>query len=47
MKNYGVNLVSEGLILQNTPDEEGLIKCRELGKKLADALEDSQSQVSE
>lgn len=43
MKNYGADLIGEGLILQDAPDEEGLIKCRELGKKLAVALDDSQS----
>jgi flavodoxin short chain len=35
MKQKGVRLVAEGLIIQNTPDEEGLARCRELGEKLA------------
>jgi flavodoxin short chain len=35
MKNCGVTLVDAGLIIQNTPDEAGLTKCTELGKKLA------------
>ena len=34
MKSYGCNLVSEGLIIQLTPDEEGLDDCRELGSHL-------------
>ena len=34
MKKLGVKLVDEGLIIQNTPDEEALIKCRQLGAKL-------------
>jgi len=34
MKAAGVNLIAEGLIIQNTPDDEGLNMCRELGKKL-------------
>ena len=37
MKNLGVNLVDEGLIIQNTPDENGLEQCRQLGKKLANS----------
>ncbi|ATW27548.1 flavodoxin [Candidatus Formimonas warabiya] len=35
MKRKGVRLVDEGLILQNTPDEDGLAECRELGVRLA------------
>jgi len=35
MKKTGVNLIEEGLKIQNTPDEAGLALCRELGKKLA------------
>ena len=35
MKKTGVNLVAEGLIVQNTPDEEGSKLCRALGSKLA------------
>jgi len=34
MKKLGVNLVDEGLIVQNTPDEEALMQCRQLGAKL-------------
>jgi flavodoxin short chain len=37
MKNLGVKLVDEGLIIQNTPDAEGLEKCRQLGAKLANS----------
>lgn len=35
MKKKGVKLADEGLIIQNTPDEDGLARCRELGVKLA------------
>lgn len=34
MKNAGVNLLEDGLIIQNTPDEEGLEQCKMLGKKV-------------
>ena len=37
MKNTGASLVDEGLKIQNTPDDEGLELCRELGRKLASA----------
>ena len=37
MKNLGAKLVDEGLIIQNTPDEDGLEQCRQLGKKLANS----------
>jgi flavodoxin short chain len=37
MKKLGVNLVDEGLIMQNTPDENGLAQCRQLGAKLANS----------
>lgn len=37
MKSYGANLITEGLILNNEPDEEGLKKCREYGKILANS----------
>lgn len=30
----GLSLVAEGLIVNNTPDDEGLVQCQELGKKL-------------
>lgn len=36
MRNKGVSLFDKGLIIQNTPDEDGLEKCRELGHKLAE-----------
>ena len=28
-------LTEEGLVIHNTPDEEGIKKCWELGKKMA------------
>lgn len=37
MRACGVKLVAEGLTIQDTPDEEGLAKCRELGEKLISA----------
>lgn len=37
MKEQGAQLLDEGLIVQNTPDDTGLVKCRELGAKLAAA----------
>ena len=33
-KNNGLELISEGLLVQNTPDEEGENKCVEFGKLL-------------
>ncbi|KPU43122.1 flavodoxin [Oxobacter pfennigii] len=35
MKKAGVNLIDKGLIIQSTPDNDGLERCEELGKKLA------------
>lgn len=35
MEKSGVRLVAEGLAVNNTPDEAGLLLCRELGAKLA------------
>lgn len=35
MSSLGVLLIEDGLILQNTPDDEGLKRCVELGEKLA------------
>lgn len=35
MEKMGARLLAEGLTVQNTPDEEGLALCRELGAKLA------------
>lgn len=37
MHNTGATLFTEGLILQNTPDDTGLGLCRELGIRLAGA----------
>ncbi|TCT15426.1 flavodoxin short chain [Natranaerovirga pectinivora] len=34
IKNMGVNLLSEGLIIQNTPDDDGLEECRVFGRNL-------------
>jgi flavodoxin I len=38
MRAQGVQVLGEGLIVQNTPDETGLVKCRELGINLASAV---------
>jgi len=35
MKDIGVNLVDGGLILEEEPDEEGKLRCKELGMRLA------------
>ncbi|WP_069997205.1 flavodoxin [Cellulosilyticum sp. I15G10I2] len=35
MTKLGVLLMEDGLIIQNTPDEDGLNKCREIGEKFA------------
>ena len=35
MQEKGVKLVTEGLVVQNTPDEDGIEQCRQLGKKIA------------
>ena len=37
MKNAGAELVAEGLIVNDAPDDEGCASCEELGKKLAEA----------
>lgn len=37
MKGYGANLVAEGLIVNLTPDDEGIELCRALGDKLVNA----------
>ncbi|ERJ12197.1 flavodoxin [Haloplasma contractile] len=37
MKEYGASLVTEGLIVNLTPEEDDLIKCKELGEQLASA----------
>lgn len=34
MKAYGADLITDGLIINNTPDEKGLEKCKNLGKML-------------
>ena len=34
-KAAGAKLVDEGLAVNNTPDDEGLAKCKALGEKLA------------
>lgn len=34
-KQANVNLVNDGLIINESPDEDGLSKCKELGKLLA------------
>lgn len=35
MKGKGALLIESGLIIQNTPDDEGLARCTELGQRLA------------
>lgn len=37
MINYGAKLVDDGLIINLTPDEEGISLCKDLGKKLANS----------
>ena len=37
MAKLGVRLVDEGITIQESPDEEGLAKCRRLGSKLVSA----------
>lgn len=37
MEGYGANLVEDGLIINYTPDDEGVAKCKELGEILAKA----------
>ena len=36
-KTLGTELIYESLIINETPDDEGLQQCRELGKTLAGA----------
>ena len=38
MKNLGVNLIDEGLTVQEEPTEEGLLQCKELAMRLATAV---------
>ncbi len=35
MKSYGANLIGDGIIVNLTPEEDGLKKCKELGENLA------------
>ena len=37
MKSYGANLLADGLIVNNEPDEDGLDQCKKLGKLLIKA----------
>lgn len=37
MQGYGANLIQDGLIINLTPDEEGIKLCKQLGEKLAKA----------
>ncbi|WPC39607.1 flavodoxin [Clostridium sp. JS66] len=37
MESYGARVIEDGLIINNEPDEEGIEKCKELGKLLAKA----------
>lgn len=34
MEQYGANLVDDGLIINDMPDDDGLEQCRQLGKSL-------------
>ena len=36
-ENAGASMVADGLIVNNTPDEDGLAACVALGKTLATA----------
>lgn len=38
MKGYGANLVDEGLIINLTPDDEGIAECNKLGEKLVKGI---------
>jgi flavodoxin I len=37
MTNYGAKLVDEGLIINQTPDDDGISLCKKLGEKLANS----------
>lgn len=37
MEGYGAKLVEDGLIINYTPDDEGVTKCKELGESLVKA----------
>lgn len=39
MKAAGATLVTEGLIIQGMPEQSGLEQCRELGRRLATAID--------
>lgn len=36
MNDCGVHLIEDGLIVQNTPDHDGIKACHDLGKKLSE-----------
>ncbi|MBP2657377.1 MAG: flavodoxin [Firmicutes bacterium] len=38
MNKHGAKLVSPGLIIQNTPEQNGLAQCQKLGKKLTESI---------
>lgn len=38
MKSYGMKVIEPGLRWKRIPDEEGLKKCRKLGKTIADMI---------
>ncbi len=35
MESYGANLVAESLIINETPDDDGLAQCQDLGKAVS------------
>ncbi|MBF4694387.1 flavodoxin [Fusibacter ferrireducens] len=37
MRNYGADLIADGLIINETPDQSGLDECTEFGKQLANS----------
>lgn len=37
MEDAGANVIEDGLIINETPDDSGLEECKELGKKIAEA----------
>jgi flavodoxin I len=39
MEALGARMVAEGLTVQNTPDQAGIAQCKELGAKLAAAVQ--------
>jgi flavodoxin I len=39
METAGARMVAEGLTVQNNPDEAGIAQCKELGAKLAAAVQ--------